>query len=584
MTAVTIYQRLEPRPRTNDPSASLRAPIHDPMWFLTRQWQLGELQGRDAGSLAYVEYFGSSSPLPRFVIKGQVSNVNAGAPLEQQTLTEPFEPDLSLCVELGQLFGSLLADQVTDETVRKRLLAAFLANFGLKQPTSSGELDPIDPATQRFLRICLGRAIDGHALTLLAQSLASGGAFPTSITTNATEQTQVKAALAALLTHVGQTFGSLGTSDPGAWTPSRLEYSLNVVAVDPSGSGNATLRATPNAKGEFDWYSFDVVAKNTAAVEAAPTPIHFVTIPSSARFPGMPNPRYWYIEENTLAYADVKLDPTDIISLLVTDMMLVHGSDWFLLPFDQTLGTAVVTKGLVVTDVFGHRNLVQAANRTTQPAGLDRWAMYAHTDEANGQRLSNYFVVPQSSGSLAHEGITLEDVRLARDEVADMAWAIERRTLSPIREPRSGRERDAEIDASVILPPTAAGEPDAALLYRATTRVPANWIPLIGVQPIANDPSIQFEKAAMLHPTSTGVGVVPALGKFLRPTDIPPAGPYRLVAEEVPRDGLTLVRAVKRSRWVDGSTHLWVSRRRVLGAGEAQSGLRFDVTLPNPTT
>jgi hypothetical protein len=29
---------------------------------------------------------------------------------------------------------------------------------------------------------------------------------------------------------------------------------------------------------------------------------------------------------------------------------------------------------------------------------------------------------------------------------------------------------------------------------------------------------------------------------------------------------------------------LWVSRRRVLGAGEAQSGLRFDVTLPNPTT
>jgi len=141
MTAITIYQRLEPRPRTNDLSASLRAPIHDPLWFLTRQWQFGELQGRDAGSLAYVEYFASSSPLPRFVIKGQVSNVK-DAPLEQQTLTEPFEPDLSLRVELGQLFASLVADQVTAETRRKQLLSAFVGNFGLQPPTSSGEPRP----------------------------------------------------------------------------------------------------------------------------------------------------------------------------------------------------------------------------------------------------------------------------------------------------------------------------------------------------------------------------------------------------------------------------------------------------------
>ena len=38
-----------------------------------------------------------------------------------------------------------------------------------------------------------------------------------------------------------------------------------------------------------------------------------------------------------------------------------------------------------------------------------------------------------------------------------------------------------------------------------------------------------------------------------------------------------------RSRWLDGTTHLWVSRRRLAGAGEAQSGLRFDSALPNQT-
>ena len=30
--------------------ARLRAEVRDPLWFLTRQWQFGELQGEDAGS------------------------------------------------------------------------------------------------------------------------------------------------------------------------------------------------------------------------------------------------------------------------------------------------------------------------------------------------------------------------------------------------------------------------------------------------------------------------------------------------------------------------------------------------------
>jgi len=121
--------------------------------------------------------------------------------------------------------------------------------------------------------------------------------------------------------------------------------------------------------------------RNTAAVETPPTPIHFTNIPSSSALSGDAQSRYWYIEDNTLAYADVKLDPTDIISLLVTDMMLVHGSDWFLFAVRSDVGHGGRHQGLVVTDVFGHRNLVQAANRRPKPAGLDRWAMYAHADE-----------------------------------------------------------------------------------------------------------------------------------------------------------------------------------------------------------
>ena len=43
-----LYMILEPR-RT-DTDEGLRARVADPVWFITRQWQLGELQGEDAST------------------------------------------------------------------------------------------------------------------------------------------------------------------------------------------------------------------------------------------------------------------------------------------------------------------------------------------------------------------------------------------------------------------------------------------------------------------------------------------------------------------------------------------------------
>ena len=39
--AVTAYNRLEARPRAHDFTRSLRAEVRDPLWMITRQWQLG---------------------------------------------------------------------------------------------------------------------------------------------------------------------------------------------------------------------------------------------------------------------------------------------------------------------------------------------------------------------------------------------------------------------------------------------------------------------------------------------------------------------------------------------------------------
>ena len=113
----------------------------------------------------------------------------------------------------------------------------------------------------------------------------------------------------------------------------------------------ATMTAEPNSDGEFDWYSFDVVAKNTTAPEAAPSPIDFTMIPTDARFPGMPNQRFWMFESNELPFVDLKPDKRDLMKLIVAD-----GSQALVALRDPLSGEQDVTSA-----VIHHPDLVEAS-------------------------------------------------------------------------------------------------------------------------------------------------------------------------------------------------------------------------------
>ena len=47
---VTLWNRVEGRPRTVNFERALRAEVRDALWMLSRQWQVGEFRGEDAGS------------------------------------------------------------------------------------------------------------------------------------------------------------------------------------------------------------------------------------------------------------------------------------------------------------------------------------------------------------------------------------------------------------------------------------------------------------------------------------------------------------------------------------------------------
>ena len=49
---ISLELWLEPLPPATDLEQGMRARVADPVWFLARQWQLGEFHGHDAGTPA----------------------------------------------------------------------------------------------------------------------------------------------------------------------------------------------------------------------------------------------------------------------------------------------------------------------------------------------------------------------------------------------------------------------------------------------------------------------------------------------------------------------------------------------------
>jgi hypothetical protein len=590
--SVTVWNRLEPRPRARDLTASLLAEVRDPLWFLSRQWQVGEFQGEDAGSPAFAQHSVTVASMANWApaAGGAPAALDPGVPLERQALAEAFAPSLTVRVELGQTFEQLLAKRLSDAAAVTRIIGALRGQPGflISAPTVQDPFNPIDPATSRFLLVCGGRALDGSALLALAASVAGGDGLPPGVTNGDAETQAVEGALAGLSSWVQAAYGQLAEVDPAAWRADLIEYGVTVNTATPD-NGHAALSATPDERGEFQWSSFDVVGADATPVQA-PTTTTRTIIPAHVRFRGMPAPRFWDFETNEVSFADIQPNKQDLVKALVTDFMLVHGVDWFLFGIDQPTGTISRVDYIVVTDVFGGRTLIDRADKSIRAPGPTRWTMYSNTQVAAGSSpagISDYFVVPPSAGPSMVTGPALEEVRFARDETANMAFGIERLTMSPVGTGRRGAERDAAVDAANPAANAPSQDQTSPLRYLTESKVPVQYIPLVPVPLAPNDPSnpaIILEKAGILRPKADGTyDVVQATGRILNPQSIPASSPYQIREEQIPRAGVSLQRNVYRSRWRDGTTHLWIARRRQTGGGEAQAGLRFDAALPTNT-
>lgn len=562
--STTTWQRIEPCPPADSDavlSRALEARVHDALFLLCRQWQLGEFEGEDAASPAAVNVHGDVAGLSRYCPSG-------GAASDYDPATSP----LQRVVEQGGAVGGSLPTARLRAAAGLRLLrrlqraAPSLCHAYRTAPFVLHAADPgdatVDERSRRFIAALADRVPDGAAVH---ERLAKA---PTELPGWDTPAAR-KALQAWGKWYESEIVGPSAEAAP-AWDGARFEYAFDVGAA--FAAGDELILHAEECTGDADWPDFGVrsgsmhARASAAPVDAAPV------LPMPVTYPGMPAPRWWEIEQGRVDFGAVTVESEDLSRLLLLEFALSYGNDWFLLPLDLEVGTLCRLRQLQVRDSFGLTTSVTTPFAADAPG----WSMFSLAGDTSRRLL----LLPATLGGPSH-ALEIERVDLARDQGANAAWAIERvlegQDGRPLDVPRdlpgqaaSGASDGTQTGTIGASSDAGAGSESAAtvppLQYRLSTAVPAGWLPLLPVR--RSDGGVRLRLGRLFNaPAGT-----PRASVLAGTTDI--------FEEEVPRTGATLGRRWRYARWSDGSTHVWVGRWKRAGRGGVGSGLRFDSLDP----
>jgi hypothetical protein len=592
MPSITTWTRLEPQTRNAALTTSVQGRIHDPLWLLARQWQVGEFQGEDSGTPIMARLRADVSRLTRFLLGPIAANSQVTAPafnpkampLEALVERERVRPlagakaeKLRFAVEAAQHFFRLLDQQPITSTNREAYRAAFKRKYPFP-PLTAVERSALDADSRSFFDLMSGRVPDGRLLyaglrAALRPSGGGTGALPSDLQIAPDDVAEVEKA-AMFLFQWYETLFSEPSGGGVSWVTDRLEYSCSVATR--VSDGECTLTASEYFDGHLDWEDFSINAEVSmgAANDRAIVQTTTTVIPAPVNFRGAPAARFWEFEDARVDFGRIPTGPADLPHILLIEFANSFGNDWYVIPVELEVGTLCRTRSLVVTDTFGVRTLIKSDSESGLPHSAWRMFQLSYQRPSDSPPLSPapnlFFLPPSLARSL--EGKTAEEILFLRDEMANMAWGVERLIENSLEQPLNRYESAATRASAAPLVP-ANGIPS----YRLASKVPEYWTPLLPV-PIQIDPTdatklaVRLVRGAVLKPDGSQQ-IVRSQGRILNPDNRAPLAFYE---EEVPREGACVTRSYQLARWLDGSTHLWMGRRKRVGRGEGSSGLRFD--------
>ena len=568
--------RFETIPRAPDIAEGLAARVHDPLWALARQWQFGEFRSENAASAAWVDVEVDVHLLDRWrpgPADGGLDELpfDSGAqPLERLVEQEPeYEPSPRLRLEGGLRFRRLLTGAGLAEHLPV-FVAACAFDLVVRDRAPVPQPGGLASALRRTLP-------DGALLAPELMSFADPAASTPLIERLGDAVDALRPVAAEWLAWWNARVPDPSPVEPPpvhppAWDRTRLEYAFGTHATTLP---EVRLEAAGHGGGRLDWWAVDAAPPTGAAGPGGSArQIKLRAVPAPAQFGGMPAPRFWEMEDARFDPGAVDAAPIDLGRLLLATFATVYGNDWYVLPLRLPPASLSRITRFLVTDVFGGQRLITASG-----AAQDGWRLFALTDATTApspgqeRRTSPWFYLAAAMPDRL-EGPAAERVQLLRDEMANLAWAVETNVTDD-----AGTIVDRFAEPHEPLPGDESDGDGAALSYRVESPVPRNWYPLAPEQ-LPDQESVRLR----LVPVARGADVTDHRAEFPQGRLLADAAPLAdglwLHEEEVPRAGADVARIAKHARWHDGSVHRWTGRTKRTGGGEGSSGLRFDFLTP----
>ncbi len=262
--SITTWTRLEPLPREGSMARSLQAQVRDPLWFLTRQWQVGEFLASDAGSPVQATLGLEQRSITTYrpgLDDSSTGNSRPQAPYRSARGTRSRHPELARFGATRTLLRKVTAGfRCGFPAGRNRCLSYRRFPSQPKLPASTST----DSDSLRFRSLAAGRVTDGESLFVSALAVANGQTPPIPLPPQASDP-KVATALSAFVTY-RQSLFSEPDHDP-AWQSQKLDYAFALGS--PAPEQNLLLNAPEFPGGHLDWYSFDLDNAQTNDVAQA---------------------------------------------------------------------------------------------------------------------------------------------------------------------------------------------------------------------------------------------------------------------------------------------------------------------------
>lgn len=600
LPTITMWNRLEGRPRTVNFDRALKAEVRDALWLVSKQWQMGEFLGDDAGSPVLAKTHIETTTLTRYRAGAAPAEPLTGElPLEVKVENRPIafsQKGTSVALDIRLLMARQWLKLVAP--IAPALKTAYIAQYGIVKPDPMSAADAAlcahSGVWQQFAAVAT-RAMDGYLLYEHLKAAPTNKAHDGIAAANTqTIRDQIDNAAARWVVWYEELFYQpLDAANP-SWQPSYLEHQFACSA--PKQDAEKVLAATGYHHGHLDWYSLDIDPTRSNLGEPQPPAagaqgaITRSFVPTSVTFGGMPHPRWWTFEDWNTNLSFVKPDTTDLNKLLLLDFFLLYSNDWFIVPVTLPVGSITDVRGLVVTNVFGERTLVEAAGRGSDQ-DWHRWNLYNLAIQGTDDVPADVATVLLPVAPKVLESNPLEEVLLIRDEIANMVWGVEARVPLPTGRSQPGKQTATELRAKLQQLVHAAhpvdpnpDAPAAAIRFELLNTVPENWIPFVPVHVAGSTREIQLQRGALprILDRSQEVPkkVEPRTSLLREGLDASPRTGYFVHEEEVPRAGARLRLAYQRTRWRNGTVFTWLGIRKQVGRGEGHSGLAFDRLTP----